>query len=154
MLQEIPPTDRANTRAQRSKLDDVITTCRDSAITFRLAAAIPSAHRAELMAISRRRSSFAHRVSGFMPEPDDSNVRGSLGGLASRFVVKARAALLGQTHLGDSLAACLRADAKVTRSYERALDLDWDGDVGDVLEQQCDELEGSSTRVRALRGQL
>ncbi len=35
MLHEIPPTDIAVTYAQRWKLDDVITSCRDASLTFR-----------------------------------------------------------------------------------------------------------------------
>lgn len=154
MLHEIPPTDIAATRAQRAKLDDVITHCRDAAKTFRAAAALPSVHREELMAISRRRSSFAHRLSGFTRDPDRANTRGSFGGLARRSLLDARAWLLGQTHLGDSLAACLRADANAARSYSSALHLDWSGDIGDVLEEQLDEIETSSTHVRSLRSHL
>lgn len=154
MLIEIPPADMAETRAQRWKLDDVITLCRDAAKTFRAAAAIPSAHRGELMAISRRRSSFAHRLSGFTRDPDRANTRGSFAGLARRSLFDARARLLGQSHLGDSLAACLRADASVARSHSKALDIDWNGDIADVLEAQLDELESSSSRVRDLRGHL
>jgi len=154
MLHEIPPTDIADTFAQRWKLDDVITTCRDAAKTFRAASTIPSAHRDELMAISRRRSAIAHRVSGFMRDPDGANTRGSLAGLAGRSLFDARAWLLGQSHLGDSLAACLRADAKATSSLSNALDLDWNGDIASVLQDQLDEIATSSSRVRALRGQL
>ena len=154
MLHEIPPTDIADTRAQRGKLDDVITLCRDAAKTFRAAAAIPSVHRDELMTISRRRSSFAHRLSNFTRDPDRANTRGSLAGLARRSLFDARAWLLGQSHLGDSLVACVRADANAARSYASALALDWNGDIADVLEEQLDELETSSSRVRALRGHL
>jgi len=154
MLHEIPPTDIADTDAQRWKLDDVITLCRDAAKSFRAAAAIPSAHREELMAISRRRSSFAHRLSSFTRDPDRANTRGSFAGMARRSLFDARSWLLGQSDLGGSLAACLRADGIAARSYSSALHLDWNGDIADVLEEQLDEIETSSSRVRALRGQL
>jgi hypothetical protein len=154
MLHEILPTDIADTFSQRWKLDDMITQCRDAAKTFRAASAIPSAHREELMAISRRRSAFAHRLSGFARDPDGANTRGSLAGLARRYLFDTRARLLGQSHLGDSLAACLRADAKAASSHSSALDIEWNGDIADVLEKQRDELATSLSRVRALRAQL
>jgi len=154
MLHEILPTNIAGTLSQRWRLGDVIALCRDSAKTFRSASTIPSAHRAELIALSRRRSSFAHRLSGFTREPDTANTRGSLAGLAARSVFDMRAWLLGQSHLGDSLAACLRADANAATGFSRALALDWNGDIADVLEEQLDEIEATSTRVRAIRGQL
>jgi uncharacterized protein (TIGR02284 family) len=154
MLHEIPPTDVAETYAQRWKLDDVITLCRDSSLTFRAAASISSAHRDELMAFSRRRSGFAHRLSNFARDPEDANETGSMGGRARRWFVGTRSRLLGQTHLGDSLAACLRAEATTTRGYARALAIDWNGDIADVLEEQFDELVVAETRIRALRGQL
>ena len=154
MLEEIPPTDIAETYAQRWKLDDVITLCRDSSLTFRAAAAIPSVHRNELMALARRRSSFAQRLSGFARHPDDANSVGSFGGRLRRLIVAARARLMGQTHLGDSLAACLGAEAATTRGYARALSIDWNGDIADVFEEQMSEVASSQERVRALRGQL
>lgn len=154
MLHEIPPTDIAETFAQRWKLDDAITMYRDAAKTFRAAAAIPSAHRDELMTMSRRRSAFAHRLSGFRRDPHGANTRGSLVGLLVRSLFDARVWLLGQSHLGDSLAACMRADAKTARTLSSALDLDWAGDIADVLEQQQRELATSTSRVHALRGQL
>lgn len=154
MLHEIPPTDIAETYAQRWKLDDVITLCRDSSLTFRAAAAIPSAHRDELMALARRRSSFAQKLSDFTRHPGDANETGSIGGRARRWVVSARASLLGQTHLGDSLAACLRAEATATRGYTRALAIDWSGDIADVLEEQAGELATTETRIRSIRGHL
>jgi hypothetical protein len=154
MLHEIPPTDIAETYAQRWRLDDVITLCRDSSATFRAAAMIPSAHRGELMALSRRRSAFAHRLSNFAREPDDANEGGSIGRRARRWFVGARARLLGQAHLGDSLAACLRAESTAMRGYSRALAIDWAGDIADVLEEQLDEVVVTETRIRDVRGQL
>lgn len=154
MLQEIPPTDIAETYAQCWKLDDVITVCRDSSMTFRAAASIPSAHRDELMALSRRRSGFAQRLSHFARHPEDANVNGSIGGRARRWFATSRARLMGQTHLGDSLAECLRAEGTVTRSYARALEIDWSGEIADVLEEQMGELASTDTRIRALRGGL
>lgn len=154
MLHEIPPTDIAETYAQRWKLDDVITLCRDSSLTFRAAASIPSAHRVELMALARRRSSFAQRLSEFAREPDDANETGSIGGRARRWLVSARASVLGQTHLGDSLAACIRAESEATRGYARALTIEWNGDIADVLEEQHDELVATDVRIRGIRGGL
>ena len=142
------------THAQRSNLDDVITLCRDAAKTFRAASRVPSAHRDELMAISRQRSSFAQRVSTFTRDPNAANTRGSLVGLANRSLFDLRAWLLGQSHLGDSLAACLRADGKAAKSHTRALDIDWSVEITAVLEEQRDAIESAATRVRALRGQL
>lgn len=106
------------------------------------------------MALSRRRSGFAHRVSGFTRDPEGANTRGSLAGLAARSLFGVRAWLLGQSHLGDSLAACLRADTDAAKSLSRALDLDWNGDIADVLEEQLGEIEATSSRVRTMRGQL
>jgi len=154
MLQEIPPTDIAETYAQRWKLDDVITLCRDSSLTFRAAAALDSSHRDELMAFSRRRSAFAHRLSGFARDPDDANETGSIGGGMRRWLVGARARLLGQTHLGDSLSACMRAESATMRGYSRALAIDWQGDIADVLEEQLDDIVTTETRIRDMRGHL
>lgn len=154
MLQEIPPTDIAETYAQRWKLDDVITLCRDSSLTFRAAAGIASAHRDELMALSRRRSSFARRLARFARDPDEANANGSIAGRARRWLAASRARLMGQTHLGDSLAACIRAESEATRGYARALSIDWNGDIADVLNEQMGELGTTETRVRDLRGRL
>ena len=154
MLQEIPPTDIAETYAQRWKLGDVITLCRDSSLTFRAAAALGSSHRAELMALSRRRSAFAHRLSGFARDPDDANETGSIGGRARRWLEGARTRLLGQTHLGDSLAACLRAESATMRGYSRALAIDWSGDIAEVLEEHFDDVVATETRIRDMRGHL
>ena len=154
MLHEIPPTDIADTHRQRSRLDDLITHCRDASNSYRAASRIPSAHRDQLRGIARRRSSFAHRLSSFSRRPDDANTQGSIAGRISQWVVDTRAVLLGQTHLGDSLAECLRSDAKAMRSYERALEIDWNGDIAGVIETQRVELEKSSAQVRGMRGRL
>ena len=154
MIQEIPPTDVAETAAQRWKLDDVITLCRDSSLTFRAAATLASSHRDELMALSRRRSSFARRLTEFARDPDDANETGSIGGRTRRWLLGARARMLGQTHLGDSLAACLRAESAAMRSYSRALAIDWNGDIAAVLEEQLDEVVVTETRIRDIRGHL
>jgi hypothetical protein len=154
MIHEIPLDDIASTRAQRSRLDDVITACRDASMTFRAAAKFPSGHREELIAEARRRSSFAHTLSGFLPDPDAANEGGSLGGRAGRWLFKLRSILLGQNHLGDSLVTCLRVDGKAMHSYARALDIDWPGDIEDVLQKQADEIDASSGHVRDVRGHL
>jgi len=154
MLHEIPPTDIAETYSQRWKLDDVITLCRDSSLMFRAASRLPSQHRDELMALARRRSAFAHRLSGFAREPDDANETGSIGGRMRRWLVDARARVLGQTHLGDSLAACLRAESAAMRGYSRALAIDWNGEIADVLEEQLDDVVVTETRIRDIRGHL
>jgi hypothetical protein len=154
MLEAIPLHDVASTRAQRSRLDDVITACRDASMTFRAAAAFPSGHRDELMAEARRRSSFAHALSHFLPDPDAANELGSLGGRAGRWAFKLRSSLLGQNHLGDSLGSCLGVDARAMHSYARALDVDWPGDIEDVLRDQSDEIEASAQRIRLVRGHL
>jgi hypothetical protein len=154
MLHEIQPTDIADTRAQRWRLGDLITRCRDAANSYRAASRIPSAHRDRLMAVARRRSAFAQRLSAFARSPEDQNTRGSLVGRVGRWAFDARALLLGQTHLGDSLAACLRSDARATQGYVHALEIDWNGDIADVLEAQRAELEQSTAGVRTLRGGL
>jgi uncharacterized protein (TIGR02284 family) len=154
MLHEIPSTDIAETHAQRWKLGDVITLCRDSSLTFRAAATLASSHRDELMALSRRRADFAHRLSAFARDPDGANETGSIGGRTRRWLVDARARLLGQTHLGDSLAACLRAESAAMRGYSRALAIDWSGDIADVLEEQLDDVVVTETRIRDMRGHL
>src|SRR6185312_6365828 len=117
MLHEIPPTDRAETRAQRARLDDVITRCRDSSNSYRAASRVLSMHRDELMSIARKRSSLARKLSEFSATPEDRNTRGSVGGRLARTLFDLRVVLLGQTHLGDSLAECLRCDDDATKSY-------------------------------------
>ena len=154
MLHEIPPTDIADTRTQRWRLDDLITHCRDASNSYRAASRIPSAHRNQLRVIARRRSSFAHKLSSFARRPDDANTQGSMVGRVGRWVVDTRAMLLGQTHLGDSLAECLKSDAKAMRSYERALGIDWNGDIAGVMNTQRVELAKSAAQVRNLRGRL
>jgi hypothetical protein len=154
MIHEIPLDDIASTRAQRSRLDDVITTCRDASMTFRAAAAFPSGHREELMAAARRRSSFARALSRFLPDPDAANEDASLGGRARRWLFKLRSRLLGQNHLGDSLVTCLRVDEQAIQSYTRALEIDWPGEIADVLHDQADEIDASSGRIRDVRGHL
>lgn len=155
MIHEIPPSDMVETRQQKSTLGDVITRCRDASITYRAAAAIPSAHRDALMVASRRRSSFAQTLSHFLKNPDGANELGSITGRTNRWAFKMRSTLLGQTHLGDSVLACVQADEKATHSYVDALgDVEWNDAITGALELQMDEIEKSTEHMRKLRGQL
>jgi hypothetical protein len=128
-------------------------------MTYRAAAKIPSRHQHELMVAARRRTAFVRALLRFHRKPHDAtaakSASGSYAGSASRWLFGLRSSLLGQTHLGDSLLACARAEESAMRGYAHALDASrWNEAISDVLEDQMSEIGEAAERARALRGQL
>ena len=154
MLHEILPEEIASTRQQISALQHAITICRDASMTYRAAARLPSRHREELMVMARRRSSFAQALSSFLRYPLDGNRTGSLVDRSRRWLFAARARLVGQTHLGDSLVTCFRMDDRASRALSAALELDWAVEVSSMLTTQRAEIDVTIERMRSLRGHL
>jgi uncharacterized protein (TIGR02284 family) len=147
----------ANAR-QTGQLNGLIVHCRDDVRTYREAAASRGKHRGELLALSRRRSSFAEALSRLVRGAGSAPRRhGSLSGWIRRAFFGARVAVLGENHLGDSLHACAQQESRTADAYRRVLqlqsgDVKWPAEVEAILRSQLGEIHDAHTRVRLLRG--
>ncbi len=136
-------------------LNQLIKNCIDSRHEYRAAAALPSRHRSELMALSRRSSSFAEALSSAVRRTGASpSRRGSMSSWVRRSLFDFRVKLLGQSHLGDSLQACAAQVDRTTRAHDRALRRTSSGEVEKVLRAQLEELHIAHARIVLLRGRL
>lgn len=138
---------------QTARLNGLIVRCRDDSRTYREAAAAHGIHRDELLALSRRRSSFAEALSGFVRQAGSApNRHGSVAGWMRRSLFDLRVAVLGQHHLGDSLHACAQQESRTSGGYKRALELTWSTEVDALLRSQLGEIDEGCARVTHLRG--
>jgi uncharacterized protein (TIGR02284 family) len=154
MLQEILPPEIAATRRQVATINHLINLCRDTSMTYRAAADVPSRHHRELMVMSRRRSSFVGTLSTFLRHPPERADRGSFAGRGRRWVFKLRSSLMGQSHMGDSLQTCETAEHKAHDAYKHALAMPWTDEIASSLRLQLAEIDNTSKRVKDMRGQL
>jgi uncharacterized protein (TIGR02284 family) len=138
--------------AQMARLNRLIVRCKDDVRTYRAAAAAHGLHRDELLALSRRRSSFAEALSGVLRRAGVAPSRyGSVAGWLRRALSRLRTTLLGETHLGDSLDACAWQESRTEAGYREALERTWSAEVDGILRTQLDEIAEAHARVRLLR---
>jgi uncharacterized protein (TIGR02284 family) len=138
---------------QTGRLNGLIVRCKDDGRLYRDAAAAHGAHRDELLALARRRSSFVAALSGLVRSTGAApSQHGSILGWLRRALFGLRVAVLGGFHLGDSLQACAEQESRTVDGYKRALASTWAPDVGDTLRAQFEEIQEAHARVRALRG--
>lgn len=137
--------------------------CTDDSTAFRRASkaavdangAPDAARHDELLAIARRRSSFAEALAVFVREMGGEAPRsGSFFALIRRGLFDIQVTVVGTTHLGDSLLACAEQEERTRAAYRRALAFDWSADVLAVLETQMHDVDETQARVRTLRREL
>lgn len=140
-----------NAKQDTGRLNELIVHCKDDSSTYRAAAC--GRHRDELLALSRRRSSFANVLSGFVTGAGSSPSRyGSVLGWTRLAFFELRVKVLGERHVGDSLAACAEQESRTEEAYKSAVALSWPTELGGILRSQLAEIENDHVRMRHLRG--
>jgi uncharacterized protein (TIGR02284 family) len=143
--------------SQNATLNHLIEDCIDTRHAYRAAAAVPGRHRGELMALSRRSSSFAEKLSSLVRRSGAApSRRGSASSFVRRSLFDFRVRLMGQSHLGDALQACAAQTERTAHAYDRALrgSSKWSNEVEGILREHLAELLTSRERVVTLRGHL
>ncbi len=137
--------------AQNGALGTLIMGCRETGRMYRRGARTVSNtdHRALLMALSRRRSSFVADLSTFSAGRKGAPWVGATYGAirrGARWVVGLQGA-----HDGDTFRDCAKEEFRVLRLYASALQREWPSEMRAVLEEQFREMETNYDEMRKLR---
>lgn len=137
---------------QYAAISALIMGCRETGLMYRKASRSVSLeeHRALLLSLSRRRSSFVDDLSLFTVGRHGPPWVGSTGG-AVRRALRWLATVQG-THDGDAFRDCANEESRTLRLYARALRREWPVEMRAILAEQAREMEKNYDEMRRLRG--